>query len=286
MTTAPPRDLVAPVRLAYEGTLLKSRMKIHRKERTIVLSQKTRLWFRAAVCLWATIVVMTPFMIYSEWFLSTTTRFTCDRGTGICSVDGRSGNVPRLADIGRAEMDRDFNRRDGVNWGVNLVTRDGKKYALDEQRAIDDRVVADYRTSVKAINAYLANPAQSSLDTSFTYRASLGEKIQSLVYFVFGVFSLLIACALWTSAAYIVDGERVTVVTRWMFQRTTQEIAVSRIRRVVDRQESDGRSLQLQVDDAERITIATAGRARMLELGALAAELAMFLGKPLQSAAS
>ena len=40
-------------------------MKIRRPDGTIVLFQKTRFWFRAAVCLWATLVLLDPLMIYS-----------------------------------------------------------------------------------------------------------------------------------------------------------------------------------------------------------------------------
>lgn len=282
----PGRDFAAPVRLNAEGGFLASSMKIRRKGGQIIVSQKTRLWFRAAACVWATVVLLTPFMIYSEFFTSTTTRFTCDRGTGLCAVDGRATDIPRVPDIVRAEMDHDFNRRDGPNWGVNLVTRDGRKHAIEDQRAIDDRVVADYRTAVRAINAYLADPAQKIFATSFTYRASLGEKFQSVFYLFFGVATLLIVYALWTKTSYVFASDKVTLVKQWPFQRTTEEIAANRIHGVVDRPAVDGRLLELKLEDASQVVIVHAGRANAPEVSALAMELAQFLAKPLESAST
>ena len=94
-------EVAVPVPLSTLGTVLTAPMKIHKEGPTIRLSQKTRLWFRIAVCFWASVVLMMPLMIYSEFFSSTTTRFTCDRGTGVCAVNGRTREVPRLADITR-----------------------------------------------------------------------------------------------------------------------------------------------------------------------------------------
>ena len=122
--------------LSSGGTFLRAHLKIRREGGTIVLSQKTRLWFRLSVCVWAMVVLMTPFMLYDEIVNSHTTHFTCDRASGICAVEGDPKGVPPLADIARAVMDHDFNRRDDANWGINLVTSDGKKYAIEQQRAI------------------------------------------------------------------------------------------------------------------------------------------------------
>ena len=89
LAVAPPGPLNGP------GAILTAPMKIHKKGGKIILSQKTRLWFRTAVCLWASVVLMTPFMTYATLFTSQTTRFTCDRGSGVCAVDGsaRDGRV-------------------------------------------------------------------------------------------------------------------------------------------------------------------------------------------------
>ena len=275
-----------PVRLDSEGSLLRCPAKIRRKKGRIVVLQKTRLWFRAAVCVWALVVLMTPFMIYSELFGATVVRFRCDRAAGTCAIDGRTRDVPPPADIVRAEMDRAFNRRDGVNWGINLVTRDGKKYAIDEQRGIADAVVADYRNAVGAINAYLANPAQKVLDISFTYRASLGEKAQSFFYLLFGVGTLLIMGARWDKTTYVFEPGRVTFATRSLFQRTTEHIPADRIVGIVDRAANDGRFLDLKLAGGERIGLVRAGAGRSPALADLARDVALLLVKPVESASS
>jgi hypothetical protein len=275
-------DIALPVRLESEGSLLRCPIKFRRENARIVLSQKTRLWFRSGVCLWAVVIVMTPFMIYSELFGATVVRFRCDRDAGTCAIGGRTRDVPRPADVVRAEMDRAFNRRDGANWGINLITRDGKKYAIDEQRGIAAGVVADYRNAVHAINAYVANPAQRVLDISFTYRASRGEKVQSFFYLLFGVGTLLIMGALWTSTAYVFEAERVTLATRSLFQRTAQQMPADRIVGVVDAAAPDGRLLNLKLAGGERISVLRTGNAGAAALADVAREVALLLMKPVE----
>src|SRR5690242_9528910 len=101
--------------LSSRGTMLLAHLEIRREGGRIVLSQKTRLWVRLFVCVWAMVVLMSPFMLYDEIVNSHTTHFTCDRASGICAVEGNAKGVPRLGDITRAVMDHDFNRRDGAN---------------------------------------------------------------------------------------------------------------------------------------------------------------------------
>lgn len=258
-------------------------MKIRRKDRTIVLVQKTRLWFRAGVCLWTLIVLLGTLMIYSMLFGSTTIRFTCDRAAGTCEIDGRTRDVPRLADIVSAKMDRDFNRRDGVNWGIDLVTREGKPYAIDAQRAIDGAVVAEYRATVKTINAFLATPAQKTLDTSFTYRAGVWEKIQSLVMEFSAIVILIAGYSLWTKTTYIFEPDRVTLVRRWAIESTTEELAAVNIARITNRSAIDGRHLELQLHDRGRFTVVQTSRENTVDMKALGEELSECLGKPLES---
>ena len=261
-------------------------VKIHKETGKIVLTQKMRIWFRVAVCLWAIVVLMTPFMIYSELFSSQTTRFTCDRGTGECAVDGRSREVPRLADIRRAEMDHDFNRRDGRNWGINLITQDGKKHSIEQQRAIKDSVVSDYRAAATAINAFLAHPAQQKLDVSFTYRAGLSEQLQSIFYFFFGAGTLFVGWLLWTKRLYTFEPGKVIIEVRRWFQHDAQEITADRITAIVERKTSRGRMVELRVDGPSNVAIIETGHSQAATNDPLARELAEVLGKPLESAST
>jgi len=277
-------DVAFPGPLTRHGAIMTARMKIHKNDGKIVLSQKTRLWFRAAVCVWASVVLTTPFWIYWVLFNSQTTRFTCDRGDGVCAVDGRTQGVPRLDDLARAEMDHNWNRRDGVNWGINLVTRDGKKYRIEQQRAIKDSVVADYRAAVKAINAYLHDPAQQKLEVSYTYWAALSEKLQSIFYLFFGVGTLLVGWNLWRRRVYIFEPGKITVVVRHPFDRETKEYATDRITAIAERQFMNRRFVDLKLDDMSVVRVVEAWREEAPFTDQVAKELAGILGRPVETA--
>lgn len=278
------KEIAPPGSLHPEGAFLTAPMKVHKEKGRIILAQKTRLWFRVAVCFWAMVVLLTPFMIYSEWFTSQTTYFTCDRGTGICEVDGRSKDTPRLADIKLAQMDHDFNRRDGPNYGINLVARDGKKYPIEQQRAIKDSVIADYRSAVKTINAYLANPAQQKLSVSYTYVAGLSEKLVSIFYFLFGIVTLAVALGIWTKRRYIFEHEKVTLMVRRPFRHDKQEFTTQRISAIVDHQFASRRRIEIKVDGDNGIPLVSAGALDASKLDRIPLDLAEFLGKPIEKA--
>ena len=280
------RGLTLSGPISRQGSITTAPMKIHKETGKIILSQKTRIWFRAAVCFWATVVLMTLLMIYSELFSSQTTSFTCDRSTGDCAVDGRNREVPRLDDISRAQMDRDFNRRDGRNWGINLITHDGKKHSIEQQRAIKDSVVSEYRATVTAINAYLAHREQQKLEVSFTYRASLWEKVQSIFYFLFGAVALFVGWLHWTKRLYTFEPGKVIIEVRRPFQRDTQEITADRIAAIALRPMSTGRFLELKIVGTSSIRVVETGGSQTTTDNALARELAEILGKPLESAST
>jgi len=269
--------------LSSGGTFLRAHLKIRREGGMIVLSQKTRLWFRLSVCVWAMVVLMTPFMLYDEIVNSHTTHFTCDRASGICAVEGDPKGVPRLADIARAVMDHDFNRRDGANWGITLVTSDGKKYAIEQQRAIKDSVIADYRQTAKAINAFLADRGQQRLDTSFTYRAGISEILKSIFYLIFGIVTLGLGLSLWTRRTYTFESGKVTVRVRGPILRDTEEIANDGITAVADRRVSAGRRLELNLADSSSLQVLQEGPNENSMIRSLAQELAALLGKPLEN---
>jgi len=278
------KEIGPPGSLHPEGAFLTAPMKVHKENDRIVLSQKTRLWFRIAVCLWAMVVLSTPFMIYSEWFSSQTTYFTCDRGTGICEVDGRSKYTPRLADIKLAQIDRGYNGRDGTSYGIALVTRDGKKYPIEQQRAIKNSVIADYRSAVKTINAYLSNPGQQKLSVSYTYVAGLSEKLKTIFYFIFGIVTLAAGFGIWTKRRYIFDHEKVTLMVRRPFRHDQQEFATQRISAIVDRQVANRRRIEIKVDGDNGIPLVSTGPWAASKLDPIPLDLAEFLGKPIEKA--
>ena len=260
-------------------------MKVYKENGRIILLQKTRLWFRAAVCLWAMVVLATPFMIYDAWFGSQTAHFACNRATGVCEVDGRSKDVPPLADIKSAQIDRDFNRRDGANYGIALVTRDGKKYPIELQRGIRDSVVADYRSAVRTINAYLANPAEQKLDVSYTFVAALSEKLQSIFYFFFGIVTLAIGFSMWTTRRYIFEREEITLMVGGPFHHDKRGFATQRISAIVDHQVANERRIEVKVDGDNRFAVVSAAQGDASKLDQIRLDLAEFLGKPVEKAA-
>jgi hypothetical protein len=277
-------QVVPPKPLTRAGGFLTVPMNVHKESGRIVLSQKTRFWFRAAVCFWAIVVLTTLFMLYDQLFLSHTCHFTCDRNTGVCAINGRTRDIPKLADIKRAEIDRGWNGRDGRNWGINLVTADEKKHSIDEQRAIKASVVAEYQATVKAINAYLADPGQQKLDTSFTYIASLGEKVVSVFYLLFEVVTLFLCLLRWSEQIYAFEPGRITVSVRGPILRTRQEIDSNRIAAIIDRQVVNSRFIELSLADGSLIAIVTMGSMETVMSASISMELGGVLGKPVRNA--
>jgi hypothetical protein len=276
--------VASPGSLSVQGGLIRAGMKVRKENGRIVLSQTTRFWVYAAVSFWALIVLAGPFMIYSDFFGSQTTHFTCDRGTGVCAVDGRSKDSPPMADIKRAEIDRDFNRRDGANYGITLVARDGKKYRIEQQRAIKSSVVAEYRAAVKTINAYLADPAQQKFDVSFTYSAGWWEKIQSVFYFLVALVFLCVGLMMWSKRRYILEREKITFLIRGPFQRYNQELPTARISAIVDHMVANQRRIDLKVDAYNGIGLVSASAWAASKLDQIALDLAEFLEKPIEKA--
>lgn len=271
--------------LSCRGTILGAPLQIRREDGRIILSQKTRLWFRLSVCLWAIVVLLSPFMLYDEVANSHTTHFACDRASGICAVEGDPKGVPRLADISRAAMDHDFNRRDGANWGINLVTSNGKNYPIEQQRAIKDSVIADYRRTTKTINAFLADPGQQKLNVSFTYRAGISEILKSIFYLIFGIVTLGLGLSLWTRRTYTFEAGKLTVRVRGPILRGAEEIANDGILAVADRATSAGRRLELNLADTSSLQVLQEPAKENSMIGALARELGALLRKPLESGA-
>ena len=277
-------QVVLPKPLTRAGGFLTAPMNVHKESGRIVLSQNTRIWFRAAVCFWALVVLGTLFMLYDQLFLSHNWHFTCDRNTGVCAVNGHTRDIPKLADIQSAEMDRGWNGRDGRNWGINLVTTDEKKHSIDEQRAIKASVVAEYRATVKAINAYLADPGQQKLDTAFTYIASLREKVTSVFYLLFEGLTLFLCLSRWSKQIYTFEPGSITVAVRGPFLRTRQEIDSNRITAIIDRQVVNSRFIELSLADGLLIAIVTMGSMETVMSASISMELGGVLGKPVRNA--
>ena len=277
----PAGTATAPGPITLRGGIRIAAMKIHREPDKVVFSQKTRLWFRLAAFIWVLCSLMTPLMLYSQLFTTQTTRFTCDRASDQCAVNGQPKDLPRLSALKRAVLSREFNRRDGANYGIDLVTGDGKKYSIDAQRAIKQSAIDNYSASVKAINAFLADPSRQALDTSFTFQASIGEIVQSFFYLAFEAVTVFLLFLIWTRRIYTFEPDRVSMMVSRPFLRTRQEIQGYRVTAVVNHAVVNRRLVELKLDSGYPIAVVETWRADGVT--EIATELSRILGKPLET---
>jgi hypothetical protein len=163
-----------------------------------------------------------------------------------------------------------------------LIARDGRKYPIERQRAIKDSVVAEYRSAVKMINAFLSNPSQQKLDVSYTYVAGLSENLKSIFYLLFGMGTLAKGLAIWTRRRYIFEHERVTLLVSRPFRHVKQEFATQRISAIIDRQVANRRRIELRLDGQNEIPVVSVGERDASKLDRIPSVLAELLGKPVE----
>ena len=144
-------------------------------------------------------------------------------------------------------------------------------------------MIADYRQTAKAINAFLADRGQQKLDTSFTYRAGISEILKSIFYLIFGIVTLGVGLLLWRSRTYTFESGKVIVRVRGPILRDMEEIANDGITAVADRRVSAGRRLELNLADSSSLQVLQEGPNENSMIRSLAKELAALLGKPLEN---
>jgi hypothetical protein len=194
----------------------------------LVLEQRPTLAMRAAVWLLICTCAFMALFVGGMFFGSQAQRLVCDRGNGACELNGRS--LVAVDQVKGAELGTYWNRSSGHFKTVTLLLRDGSKLDAITQGAQSDRSVAEYRAAVEAIRGFVADPARPRLDVTYTYRASVGEKIFSLVGFVVISFAVWIVVATTRRHRWLFDAGELVVTSKPLFGRaTTSRIPLAQI---------------------------------------------------------
>lgn len=135
-------------------------------------------------------VLFAALFVGGMFFGSQAQRLVCDRQKNSCELNGVS--LVAVDRVKGAELRTFWMRSSGHFKMVTLILTDGKRLDASTQGAQSDRSVAEYAAAVDAIRAFVADPAAARLDVTYTYRASLGEKIFSIIGFVVLVFVALL----------------------------------------------------------------------------------------------
>jgi len=151
---------------------------------------KPTLWVRAGYWVALLCVLFSALFVCGMLFGSQAQRLVCDRHNGSCEVNGV--RLVYVDEIKGAELRTYWMRSSGHFKMVTLVLRDGRRVDASTQGAQSDRSVAEYAAAVDAIRKFLADPTAPRLDVTYTYRASLGEKIFSVIGFVVLLFVALL----------------------------------------------------------------------------------------------
>lgn len=135
---------------------------------------------------WCAVIALAGWMAYSQVFGSVVTTLVCDRAADTCTLSGGTQReVPRPSQLHRAELRHHLEHREGEVYDIYV-----DDLAIDPQYARSDESIASYRAAASAIDAFLRDPRQRRLEVSFTYWASVREKITAIGVLV-GTFAVL-----------------------------------------------------------------------------------------------
>jgi hypothetical protein len=124
---------------------------------------------------WCAVIALAGWMAYSQLFGSVVTTLVCDRTADTCTLSGGTQRkVPGPSQIHHAELRHHIEHRVGEVYDIYL-----DEQSIDPQSARSDESVASYRAAALAIDGFLRDPKQAHLEVSFTYWATLREKITS-----------------------------------------------------------------------------------------------------------
>jgi hypothetical protein len=249
----------------------------------LTVRQRPRRLVRVALYGWILVTVALAAVAWST-FRTRTTTFRCDRANGICDLDGSPERQPRVDDIGSAELRQHVVHKRGLLHSITLHLRDGSTRDIDPGGAQETSAIASYRSAVAAINAFLADPSQPRLDTSFIHRASTSEKLWRVVELIVALVLLAIALFLWTSTTVTFDRSgTISLATRGPLRRSRRAISTADIAAVADRPLPRGRALALHMVDRSIIPlfVIAAPPPPPPPGDALGQEIAELIGKPL-----
>jgi len=242
----------------------------------LVLVQGPSTFVKIATYGFALLLVIGVWLCYRTLFTTQTTTFTCDRASGKCELDGDSRNLPALADIASAELDTSHENRQGDFRWVTLVKKDGTKKNISPQGAQLESVVAEYKASVEAIQKFLADPSAPKLETKFTYRASLAEKVYIVMTFAGGLLVMGALLILWNTRTFTFDkssGKATLVDSRPLFGGNERDVAFDKITSI-----ASGTSVELVLADNSKVAVASGD-----DIASIADKLHELTGKPINA---
>ena len=261
-----------------DGSFWRSSIHVHSGADRLVLSQGPSVMMQIIV--WLLLIVLAfGWLATIGGFLTTQPQhLVCDRAAGTCTLNDRP--LAPLADVTGAILERNWTRANGEFWGVVLKMRDGSKRDAFTQRAQSKKSVAEYRAAVDAIRAFLTNPAQTRLDTTYVYRTSVMEDVLGVVRgLVLAVFAVVLV-ATWNRSSYTFDRGtgKVTASSKAFLRRakTTQAQIVA----IGERSSEPWHYLQLALADGTRIDAVQSKRGAV---DPLLAQVAQITGKPLET---
>jgi hypothetical protein len=210
-------------------------------------------------------------------FGSQPTRLVCDRTAGTCTQNGIA-LVP-LAEIAGVELRKYHVTKQGDFYAVALQLGDGSTRDVGGQGAQSPRSIAEYRASVEAMRAFLANPGQARLDTTFTYYASVWERVRMVVLSVmFLPIAVLLIFMTSTTSYTFAGGKIVASTTGPLRSASTEVLPFARVTAIADHLHAGRRQIALVLDDGSRLLLVDAADAPE----ALVGRLRQLLGKPVQ----
>ena len=248
----------------------------------LVLSERPRLRFLVGFVLVALVAAPIVGGGCASLFATNSQHLICDRQRDTCERDAVA--IAPLHDVAGAELTERAVRSSGgrVALGyfksVTLVLRDGTRKNASGAEVQAASSVAEYQAAVDGIRAFLANPSQPRLETTFTYRPSWSERIYTVVTMMLPFCFVLALLSMWPGSSYtFVQGMMIGKHGKRFGKKLTYELATDEIAVIGDR---DGRAVDLQLGDGSRILLAHLRHGRLP--AALLPSLQKALGKPIE----
>jgi hypothetical protein len=247
----------------------------------LVLSERPRLWLLLAFVLVA--LLAAPMVVggLSGLVAYYPQHLVCDRTRDICERD----DVPiaPLHDVASVELTERAVRSGRTALGyfksVTLVLHDGTRKNASDAEAQADSSVAEYSAAVDAIRAFLSDPSQQRVETTFTYRPSWSERLYSAIGSMTPVCFVLALFSLWPGSSYTfipVQGTIIAKNGKRFGKKLTFELPMDEIANIGDR----GRAVDLELLDGSRILLARVRHGRLPAM--LLPTLQKVLGKPIR----
>src|SRR5262245_14498 len=250
----------------------RSPVEVQRSVDRLVLEQGPSTFIKLVMYGLALLLPLGLYLCYRTLFTTQTTTFACDRATGKCTLDGNAAGMPALADIKDVELEKTWAARQGDFYWITLRLKDGGKQKITPQGAQQKEVVAQYRAALDKIKSFLADSAAPRLETSFTFRSSLGQKFYTVTNVLGGASFLFMLLPLNATSTFTFDknAAKATFDTRTPVLGTKhRDVAFADIQSI-----DESKGVALKLASSETVVVWTGADAE------LAGRIAELVGKP------